>query len=97
MVELSPKNLFQSNPDQMKAFGDMAHSPVMQIAVSLALTHFSLSDNPTAEEMAGAKKFIKRLLNLSERDETVSTPTFRSISHSLPKPKDQPPQLQPKT
>lgn len=96
MLTLSPKELFQANPDQIKAFGDMAHSPVMQIAIALALTHFSLSDNPTTEEMAGAKKFIARLLNLAERDEPISPTRFESISKHLPKGPEKPPQPTPK-
>lgn len=91
MLTLSPKEMFQSNADQTKAFGDMAHSPVMQIAVALALTHFSLTDNPTAEEMSGAKKFIGRLLNLAERDEPPVTQSWKSIASVLPKKTDQPP------
>jgi hypothetical protein len=93
MVTLSPKQMFQASDDNVKLFGTMAHSSTMQIALALALTQFSISDNPTAEEMSGAKKFIQRFLNMGERDETPTVTPYKSIATVVPpRTTDKPPE-----
>lgn len=76
--------MFQTNDDQVKEFNNLVHSSTVQIALSLSMTQF-LQSNPTTDEIKGVNRFLPMFLNLGQKPEEAQTPTFRSISHSLPR------------
>ncbi len=90
MVTLSPKEMFLSDDDRVKEYGNITHGITLQTAVALAITQFSLS-GPTTEEMAGARKFIQMMLNIGEREEKKDQPVYKSIASFLPPKTHQPP------
>lgn len=89
MVNLSPKEMFMSDPDRVKEYGNMAHGITLQTAVTLALSKFCIDEKPNTDELSGARKFIDVLLNIGERPEEHEAPEFRSIATVIP-PRPQP-------
>jgi hypothetical protein len=68
MITLSPRKAFQENEEAVKAFRSLVHSKYFQSAVTQSLAELVTSERITAEELAGAKKYISTLLNIAEPD-----------------------------
>lgn len=84
MIVLNPREMFQSNDDQVKEFNGLVHSPTLQIALALSMTQY-MQSRPSAEEIKGVNEFIKTFLNFGQKNEPTPQATYKSISHSLPR------------
>lgn len=61
---LSPKTQFQANEKLRIETATVVNSSNFQLTLSFALADFVARSTPTAEELAGARKFIHVLLNI---------------------------------
>lgn len=69
VVNIRPKEQFQSQEDLCKKFGEMAHGNVLPMAITYTLAEYINTHSPSAEEITGARKFAHALLNMCEKDE----------------------------
>ena len=92
MVNLSPKQMFLADDDRAREFGNIVHHPLFQTGMAMAMAEFTLTKEPTTEELAGARKFITVLLNMVEKHTSPQVTPFKSIATALPKkPVETPP------
>ena len=65
MVNLNPKQLFQSNSQQREEWAAMVASPTLQRAFAYSLATM-VANGLAPEQLAGVNSFIYTALNLSE-------------------------------
>ena len=81
IVELKPKESFQKDEEQSKAFRLIMDSPVFKEGVHKAIAQFVLFHKPTAEELEGVRRFLATLMNMAEKEEPLAQqPIMQSIS-----------------
>lgn len=71
MNQLSPKQQFTANAAECAEFSGIASSWIVQKAMTHAMAQMALAGR-SAEEMAGARYFVNRFLNMAEANEEES-------------------------
>jgi hypothetical protein len=88
IVTLEPKQAFQKNEDDTKAFRGIVDSALFKTGVHNAIAEFVLKGHPTTEELEGVRRFLDVLLNFGEKPEPHEPAAFmRSIASLKPQPK----------
>lgn len=72
MNELQPKAAFQHNEDAMRTWRAVVDNPVFNQGMMIAMADYCLNGKPTADELNGARTFIRILLNLAEIEQPLS-------------------------
>lgn len=85
MISFSPKEQFRKfQSDSVMELAQHAESRWLTIAISTAMAQISF-EGATEAELAGARRFISRLLNLHETaTETVTYPKRELTSYDAP-------------
>jgi hypothetical protein len=68
MIELSPRNQFRQNADDLRIFSRIANGDVTQRAITAAFAEYCMINNPSSEETQGIQLFIHTFLNLAETE-----------------------------
>lgn len=90
MLDLSPKQRFsQRDEEDVLRFNDIIHSELFHAALETAFADWVYRGQPTTEEMAGARSFVKIFINLTQEEPPL--PDFPHRRLVMPKPKVPPP------
>ena len=82
MISFAPVDLFRDNSDLSSPRKDEARQRMFHEAATHALAKLAW-DGATADEMAGAKKFLVLLLNCAETPEAISVASPPRLNYNV--------------
>ena len=82
MIEFAALDLFKDNPDLAQPWKDIARQKVFHEAVVHCLARMSW-DGASAEQLAGARKFITHFLNCAEAVEAISVSRVPRLDYDV--------------
>lgn len=69
----TPKNIFLESKERCAKHNAFVKSDAFEEACVYAMADYA-ADNPTAEHLTGANRFLDRLIHLAEKEEERSSP-----------------------
>lgn len=67
MIELRPKEQFLALEDLARDFGNVAHHPSVQTAITYALSQYAIEYKPDSAQLKGVQEFVGVFLNMAEK------------------------------
>ena len=83
MIQLQPKQLFQTHEAIKKELATVVASDNFQFALSFALSEFVTRTTPSAEQLSAVRAFILVLLNLPFKEEPPATLPAKTLDYSV--------------
>lgn len=82
VIELTPKKRFQENEEATRYLRSIVDSANFHYALLCALSEISMHQRTTADQLEGAREFVRTLLNLAEVEQPQpALPTKRLVLH----------------